>query len=125
MSNGVISGAGSLAKTGMGALTLNAINTYSGPTLIGIGRPAVNDSIASNVTITAGGELGGTGTITGNVANSGRIARGEGMGNININGHVIFAPGSTFTVKSNAAGASDRMLVTGATLGDATARASA
>ena len=115
VSNGVISGAGSLTKTGMGALTLNAINTYSGPTLVNAGRLAVNGSIASNVTIAAGGELGGTGAITGNVINSGRIARGEGIGNININGNVTFAPASTFTVKANAAGASDRLLVTGAT----------
>jgi hypothetical protein len=66
------------------------------------------------VSVAAGAELGGTGTIVGNVTNSGRIARGESIGNINVTGHVMFSPASTFTVRANAAGTSDRLIVSGA-----------
>jgi autotransporter-associated beta strand protein len=71
---------GSLTKTGTGALTLSGTNTYTGATTVNGGSLLVNGSIATSAltTVNAGGTLGGTGMV----------------GNTQINGGGIFAPGS-------------------------------
>ena len=51
----------------------------------------MNGSITSNVTVTSPGILGGTGTITGNVAGTGTVAPGTSPGVLTINGN--FTPG--------------------------------
>ena len=68
ISNGT-NGAQSLTKSGLGALTLSAANTYSGPTTVSEGLLMVNGSqaAASTVTVASGGVLGGTGLIAGGV----------------------------------------------------------
>jgi autotransporter-associated beta strand protein len=79
--SGIISGAGgSLIKVGNGTLTLLGANTYTGPTTVNTGTLVVNGSIASLslTTVNSGGTLGGTGTV----------------GNTQINGGGVFAPGS-------------------------------
>ncbi len=67
--NGVVSGAGNLNKTGLGALTLNANNTYSGTTTVtagklvinsaqtGTGAITVNDGSALGIVISGAGQL--------------------------------------------------------------------
>ena len=55
-----------------------------------------------------------TGLITGNIVNRGRLARGNGIGAINVAGNVSFEPGSVFIVKADAAGNSDRLVLSGA-----------
>ncbi len=110
--NGNISGPGALAKTGAGALTLNGANSYAGATTVNAGRLEVNGSINSRLLIAAGAELGGSGLISGDaIVNRGRLSRGSGIGDIRVAGNVSFEAGSVFTVKANAAGESDRLLV--------------
>ncbi|MDX3884195.1 MAG: autotransporter-associated beta strand repeat-containing protein [Sphingomonas sp.] len=95
-----LSGPGALAKAGDGTLILLADNDYAGPTNILAGTLAVGDadheaaSIASAVTVGAGGTLGGYGTVNGAVDNRGTIAVADavarfaaaGPGQFTING---------------------------------------
>jgi autotransporter-associated beta strand protein len=69
---GVISGTGNLVKQGSGALTLSAVNTYSGTTTINAGKLVVTGSTsASSAVDVSAGALGGTGTVGGAVTLSG------------------------------------------------------
>lgn len=66
-----ISGSGSLSLTGTtGSLTLSGANTYTGGTTINGPQLVLTGSLASDVSI-LGGTLWGTGTINGNVSNTG------------------------------------------------------
>jgi autotransporter-associated beta strand protein len=56
-------GAGSLVKAGAGSLVLRGNNTYTGPTTVSQGDLLVNGSLASPVTVTSGGILGGMGSL--------------------------------------------------------------
>ena len=71
---GVISGTGSLTKISQGTLILNAVNTYTGNTLIQAGTLILNGSITSNTTLSSGTTLQGGGTIFGSLTSSGNIA---------------------------------------------------
>jgi len=108
-----ITGTWTLMKSGSGTLTLSGTNTYTGPTTIDAGALAVNGSIASPVTVSGSGTLMGTGSINGNVTNSGRIAPGNSIGTLTINGDYTHQAGAVYEVEVNAAGASDRINVTG------------
>ncbi len=100
---GVISGAGSFTKTGAGTQTLSGANTYTGGTTISNGTLLVNGSAgAGAVTVIAGGTLGGTGTIAGNVTNSGTFLPGAaGAGTLTINNNLTLKAGSTNTFAIN------------------------
>ena len=70
--SGSISGAGNLVKTGLGTFTLATPQSYTGTTAVNMGTLLVNSSLASSAVSVAGGTLGGTGPLTGNVTiNSG------------------------------------------------------
>ncbi|HEX8962862.1 MAG TPA: autotransporter-associated beta strand repeat-containing protein, partial [Rhodocyclaceae bacterium] len=123
--SGVLSGSGNLTKSGSGLLILNGVNTYTGTTTVSAGTLEVGDintpgaSIASNVTVNAGGTLRGHGSITGNVTSSGSIMPGGSIGTLTVNGNVVFNPGSIFAVELNP-GETSLLNVTGghtATLG--------
>ncbi len=114
--SGILAGNGELTKTGAGTLSLDGHNMYVGATSVNAGRLEVNGPVVSNVAVAAGAELGGTGFIAGNVINSGRLSRGNGIGDIYVAGSTTFAPGSVFTVKADAAGNSDRLVLSTITL---------
>ena len=108
-----IDGTGSLTKRGSGTLSLTGSSTYTGSTKVSDGKLVVNGSITSAVTLD-GGTLGGSGTVGGIVANTGAtVAPGNSIGTLSVSGNVSFATGSTYQVEVNAAGQSDRIVVSG------------
>ncbi|RKP47816.1 autotransporter outer membrane beta-barrel domain-containing protein [Pararobbsia silviterrae] len=79
--DGVIGGAGNVAQIGSGVTVLNAVNTYSGGTVVSDGTLAVGDASHANATLGAGATsvadgatLGGYGTVASAVTNAGTIA---------------------------------------------------
>lgn len=66
LSSGIISGTGSLVKSGLGALTLSGANEYIGNTTVSAGTLSVTGLL-------------GSGTYAGNIANSGTLAMGSSL----------------------------------------------
>jgi autotransporter-associated beta strand protein len=105
-----------LTKDGPGTLTLTNANTYTGGTVINEGILQVTNTSGSglgtgNVTVNAGGTLGGNGFI-GTAANpvtttiqaGGRLAPGNSPGVLTLFGTTVLAPGSFFDVEVNVGG---------------------
>jgi len=116
---------GSLVKRGTGTLILSGVNTYTGQTAVEGGSLVVNGSTASSAEtiVSAGGTLGGTGTVSAlAVQNGGIVAPGHnGIGTLAVQGSVQFAPGSVFQVQVTPAGQNDKLVATGsATIGGGT-----
>ena len=114
--SGVLSGPGALTKTGPGALTLPAANTFTGDTFIADGSLFVDGSLASpNVFVLAAGLLGGNGTLLGNVFNSGIVSPGHSPGTLHIGGNFTQSPAGTLRIEVGglAAGQSDRLTIGG------------
>jgi subtilase-type serine protease len=104
---------GSLVKSGAGRLILEGNNSYRGDTLVNGGLLSVNGSLASAVQVNAGATLGGNGQVGALTARSGgRVAPGNSIGTLQVNGDVIFEPGSTYAVELSPS-ASDRIIATG------------
>ncbi len=126
--SGVISGSGSLVKTGAGMLTLTGANTYAGATRVDRGVLRVDGSIATSigVTVDANGTLMGTGTVGGTAINSGgSLLGGNGTAgtSLAISGNLAFQSGARYLVDVNPATASFVNVTGAATLGGATVNA--
>jgi autotransporter-associated beta strand protein len=116
------SGAGSgTVHVEAGTTILTATSTYTGPTVVDGGTLSVNGSIAgSAVTVNAGGVLGGNGTVGNTTVNGGKLAPGNSIGLLTVNGSLAFTAASSYMVEVSPTNA-DRVNVTGtATLGGAT-----
>ncbi|WP_327520805.1 autotransporter-associated beta strand repeat-containing protein [Bosea sp. (in: a-proteobacteria)] len=111
---GAISGSGTLRKEGAGELVLTGNHGYTGATTVNAGTLSVNGvlSASSQVTVNAGGTLGGVGTVTRTTINGGTLSPGNSVGTIAINGNLAFTPGSTYRAEIQGA-AADQANVTG------------
>jgi hypothetical protein len=80
---GLLTGAGSLVKTGSGTLSLGGANTYAGTTTVAAGSLLVNgnqSAAAGAVLVDALATLGGSGTIGGAVTVNGFLSPGNSPG---------------------------------------------
>ena len=87
---GVISGTGSIYKTGSGSFNfLSDSSAFAGTTTITNGTFALNGVLGGAVFTQNSGVLSGIGTVLGDliVTNKGKIAPGNSIGTININGN--------------------------------------
>jgi outer membrane autotransporter protein len=121
---GVITGAGGLevdttSWLDAGTLVLTGTNTYSGPTIVTTGTLVVGvdgaGSIAnSDVTVKSAGVLMGSGHVGGVTVEAGGIhAPGNSIGTQTAEGPYVLQAGSVLEIETNAAGQSDRVVVTG------------
>ena len=116
--NGVISGTGTLTKTGNGDVFLNGANTATGMTSILNGILTVGDAahtgatIGGTVTITNFGVLRGHGTIDGNVINNAAVIPGASIGTLTVNGNYSQAGNAILGIEVSPA-ASDLLAVRG------------
>lgn len=109
----VISGTGTFEKTGAQKLTLSNAHTYTGSTTVTSGNLELNGSIGAGLTTVAdGATISGTGTIGGDLNNSGVIAPGNSVGTINISGNYDHDTTATYTVEVSPT-AADKINVTG------------
>ena len=112
VSSGEILGAnGRLVKDGSGSLTLQGKNTYTGNTLILDGTLVINGSTTSETEVLQPGTLAGTGTITGNVVNEGRVSPGSSIGTLTINGNYKQTATGILELEVGAAGKSDLLQI--------------
>jgi fibronectin-binding autotransporter adhesin len=96
----VISGTGTVTKSGAGTVTFTQANSYSGGTTITAGTLLVNNGAGSGtglgaVAVNAGGTLGGTGAISGAVTvnSGGHLAPGASIESLDV-GSLTLAAGS-------------------------------
>jgi autotransporter-associated beta strand protein len=102
--DGTGDGALALVRSGSGKTILGGTNSYTGTTTIDGGILVVNGSLASGsaVTVTSGGTLGGTGTVSGTVAakSGGIVGPGNSPG-VLTTGAASFESGSIFSWELN------------------------
>lgn len=113
--SGVITGS-SLTKTGAGTLTLSNSNTYNGNTTISAGALCVNDVVGSGtgsgyVAVSAGATLGGTGTVLGNVLNSGTLAPGASIGTLHLGTDYFQGPSGKLEIEIASLGSYDKLII--------------
>lgn len=115
--NGITAFDGSLIKQGGGLWNLDSNIAHHGATLVEGGTLAVNGSIANSaVTVRSGATLGGSGSVGAtHVEAGGRLAPGNSIGVLNVNGDLVLNPAATFDVEVDADGNADQVIVTGGT----------
>ena len=110
--SGVISGTGSVIKTGKGWWNLTGQNTFSGLTTVADGGLAVNGSIPGDVFV-LGGILGGSGQIGGSVLNEAVVSPGNSPGTLHIAGDYAQSATGFLVIQIASGTVFDRLLVGG------------
>ena len=96
--SGIISGAGAVSKQGGGTLNFTGTSNYTGATAINAGKMLVNGQLGNTaVAVNAGGLLGGSGRILGDVtvASSGTLSPGNSPGVLTVGSLSLFAGSHT------------------------------
>ena len=70
----------SFTKSGAGNMVLSGNNTYTGGTTVQAGRLSIDGSIAGNVAVNLGAQLGGHGKIAGSIGGAGTVGPGNSPG---------------------------------------------
>lgn len=107
-----ITGFEALSKGGDGTWSLTGTGSTGGSWTVFLGTLAANGTIGDGVTINGNGTLSGTGSV-GTVTNSGRIAPGNSIGTLTINGDYTHQSGAIYEVEVDTTGESDRIDITG------------
>ncbi|MDO5610407.1 MAG: S8 family serine peptidase [Pseudomonadota bacterium] len=97
-----------------GVLELSGENRLGSNTGVDGGLLLVNGMLESTVRVNAGGTLGGSGTIIGNVNVAGGLAPGASIGMLSVIGNYVQEAGSRFFVEMQPPSATDQLLVYGA-----------
>lgn len=111
-----LSGQGAFVKDGIGRLIYAGNGSaFAGTTLVEEGVLSVNGRLGGGVAVDAGGTLGGSGTVGTTVLGTGaRLAPGNSVGTLTVDGNLSFAASSVYAVEVDPSGtASDRVDVTG------------
>lgn len=98
---GAFTGAGGLAKTGLGALILTNTSAINGGFDVNQGNLQMNGALSAlEVNVNNGGTLSGDGGVIANinVAEGGTLAPGAPIGTLNVVGDVTMNPGATFAL---------------------------
>lgn len=94
-------GAGGFTKSGTGSLTLQAANTYTGPTTVSAGTLVINGSISGAANVLSGATIGGAGTVGAvTLYPGGSLAPGDGVGTLQASS-VNLATGSILSLELN------------------------
>ncbi|TBR36276.1 MULTISPECIES: autotransporter outer membrane beta-barrel domain-containing protein [Dyella] len=128
--SGMLTGPGSVTKSGVGALTLEGnsgvflgATTVQGGSLIVGGSAGSNAKLGGAVSVDSGATIGGHGTLTGslNVNAGGHVAPGNSVGTLTVNGNVALQAGSQLDFELGRPGATlatpgtgDQLVVGGA-----------
>lgn len=111
--SGLISGTGPLRKNGTGVLTITRDNSLTGTTTITQGGILLGGGSLGPTNILSGARLTGSGTIRGNLANSGLLSPGTSPGTINVTGNFTQAAGATYVVELASLTSYDKLVVSG------------
>jgi autotransporter-associated beta strand protein len=101
----IISGSGTVEKTGSSTLVLSGDSTFTGPTLVTEGTLVVSGSLTSNVIVSSGATLKGCGSGVGSVISSGVIYPGCSVGVLSLTDLTLDC-GASLTIEADAAGIS-------------------
>ncbi len=122
---GVMSGSGTMIKTGSDALTLSGLNTYTGDTMIQSGTLNLTGALGSAMTtVAAGATLQGGGTLNGSLTNAGNVqpATGSTRTNLTVTGNYVGSNGTftTHTYGPSTTVTADTLSIGGQTTGSTT-----
>jgi uncharacterized protein with beta-barrel porin domain len=106
-------GSGTFNKIDSSTWTLTGTSSFAGPINVNGGTLAVNGDVtsANSLTVSAGGTLGGNGTVGSTTINGGTLAPGNSIGTLTVSGSLTMTAASTYLVQVSGA-SSDKTIVT-------------